>query len=676
MGLMTAHGQLYPYHQWTLLPESLMNEIIGEASGEMAMNHMIELAGYNRGRSAEEFKGNFYESEYMLTQLKQMGMVEARIERFPGRQTWDGIRGELWEIRPNRSKIADYDDLKAVLASGSQNADIEAELVWVGEGRESDFAGLDLSGKIAVTSGSLYGVNRLAAEKGAEGIITVSGIRALRDPLQIPWSGMRGNGVKFAFNLNAREGELLKDRLSRGESITVHAVVESAIRDYELQDITAVIPGTDPDAGEVILTAHIFEGYTKMGANDDISGCAAILDVARTLKTLIDEKRIPPPKRSIRFLWIPEFSGTGPWVNAHKDLMEKTLCNINLDMVGLWLSQSHSHMCLMRTTFGNPHYINDVMENYYRYVGETNRETLHNRAFTKRIVAPSGSDEPFYYKIETHYGASDHEVFNDWGIGVPGIMMITWPDFYYHTSEDRPYHSDPTQLKRTIVIAASAAYTIAAAEAEMAFKIASETFSNSGHRMGHQLARTMDELEAAVPDDIASTYQRGMGHIDAVVMNEKETLESVLELAPGNEELKDYITTLQNAIEEKGRIHEKVLEEHAARIAMNRGAVLPEKTLTELEVRASQVIPRETALVKEKGYLGYREILRDLPPEKLQAHSIDGLADSRECARLIDGKHSALDIKKMLDAQSPRTSDLQAILNYLEILEMAGLITK
>ena len=27
----------------------------------------------------------------------------------------------------------------------------------------------------------------------------------------------------------------------------------------------------------------------------------------------------------------------------------------------------------MRTTYGNPHYVNDVMENVFRYVGETNR---------------------------------------------------------------------------------------------------------------------------------------------------------------------------------------------------------------------------------------------------------------------------------------------------------------
>jgi hypothetical protein len=178
---------------------------------------------------------------------------------------------------------------------------------------------------------------------------------------------------------------------------------------------TWFIPGTDPAAGETGLPPT-FEGYVKQGGNDDISGCAVVMEIARTLNTLIAEGRLPRPKRTIRFLIGPEFSGTGPWVRANRALMEKTLCNINLDMVGLWLSKSQSFMCLMRTTFGGPHYINDVMENYYRYIGEGNRERIQNRSIHPvplvRIVRQQARTDVLLHDIETHYGASDHEVFN------------------------------------------------------------------------------------------------------------------------------------------------------------------------------------------------------------------------------------------------------------------------
>jgi len=76
------------------------------------------------------------------------------------------------------------------------------------------------------------------------------------------------------------------------------------------------------------------------GANDNKSGSAAILEVARVLNKLIAEGRIPRPKRTIRFLWAPEFSGTIPWIKANREIIERTLCDINMDMVGEWLSKN------------------------------------------------------------------------------------------------------------------------------------------------------------------------------------------------------------------------------------------------------------------------------------------------------------------------------------------------
>ena len=166
----TAFAQLIPFYQWTFLPEEQMDEIIGEASGETAFNHMIEMAGYNRNRAENEYSTTFLEAQYVYDKLKEYGINSAKIDRFPGRQTWDGIKGELWEISPNRAKIADYDDLRAMLASGSKNADVTAELVWVGTGKENEFNDLNVNGKIVVTSASIGQVQNNAVRKGAAGI--------------------------------------------------------------------------------------------------------------------------------------------------------------------------------------------------------------------------------------------------------------------------------------------------------------------------------------------------------------------------------------------------------------------------------------------------------------------------------------------------------------------------
>ena len=421
-----AIAQMTPWLIWTLLPQEQMDEIVGEASGETAWNTIMETGGYNKDRLAEEYAGTFYESQYIYDQLKHYGLPGAEIVRFPAGQSWNGIKGELWEVKPQRRKLASYKDMTAMLARGSGSADVKAELAWVGRGTKEEIESADVEGKIVVTEGSISTVHNLACgDLGALGVIAISTSRISFDPLQIPWrgiysrrgaSGKEAPEAKFGFLLPFREGELLKNRLLRREKITVHALVEAKMEDYEYQDVICHIPGTDANAGEVILSAHLFEGIVKQGANDNKSGSAGIMEVARILHTLIEEGRLPRPKRTIRFLWGPEFSGTGPWVKENQGIMEKTLCNINMDMVGVGLSKSQAFMCLMRTTYGNAHYINDVMENYYRYVGEGNRERIQTRGKPHRIVAPTGLEEPFYYSIETHYGASDHEIFNDWGV--------------------------------------------------------------------------------------------------------------------------------------------------------------------------------------------------------------------------------------------------------------------
>ncbi len=680
-----SRAQMTPFYQWTLLPTGVMDEIIGEASGETAWNTIMATGGYNRDRHPEEYAGTFYESQFIYDRLVEYGLPGAEIARFPGGEVWDGIKGELWEVSPMRQKLASYQDMRAMLARGSSNADVTAQLVWVGHGTagELDRAGVD--GRIVVTEGSIGTVHQLACvDRGALGVVAIGNSRPHFDPLQIPWSGVgsrRGGGpeTKFGFFIPPREAADLKRRLLAGHEITVHAEVEATTQPYDLEDPVAHIPGTDPEAGEVILSAHLFEGYVKQGANDNKSGSAGILEVARTLHTLIEEGRIPRPKRTIRFLWGPEYSGTGPWVIANKDIMERTLANINMDMVGEWLSLNKARMNLMRTSYGHPHYINDVMENYYRYVGESNHEHIQNRRdffkVPRRIVAPTGADEPFLYSIETHYGASDHMVFNDWGVGVPGIMMIAWPDQWYHTSGDRIDKADPTQMKRIAIIGAAGAYTIASADDDMAVRLAGEIASNGTRRIGHQLIMGLERLNSATAENLLDSYKWARAHVEATMINEKATLTSVLELAEDEGRVGGYIREMQGMIEGLGEAHLGVLETHMVEVASALNTQPVRLRLTDLERRASGMVPRPTPLVTRDGYGGWRAHLNEVMADGRQQYPYDAgdIADTREVNLLINGQNSVLDIKKMLDGQHRTTSDLQAIINYIEILRLAGL---
>ena len=692
-------AQYTPWLYWTFLPKDQAAEIVGEASGETTWNTVAEINAFNRERFDEEYTGNFFETQVIVRKLKSYGLAGVVVVTYPGSQAWRAVKGELWETKPGRQKIASIHDMLPMLASGSATADVAGELVWVGRGTAKEILDAKVEGKVVVTEGGLMSAYGAAIPQGALGVIAISMSRPYFDPIQMPWSGIstRGRDVpagqpgqpaaqppapKFAFQVPVREGDILKRRLLANEKITVRAQVESKMETTDLENVLALIPGTDPAAGEVILSAHLFEGMQKQGANDNISGSACILEVARVLNTLIAEGRLPRPQRSIRFIWGPEFSGIGKWVQANQKIMEQTLCNINMDMVGEWLSKNQAFFCLMRTTYGNAHYINDVMENYYRYLGEGNRERIQNRGGAAgvpvRVVAPSGADEPFAYSIETHYGASDHEVFNDWGVGVPGIMMIAWPDKWYHTSGDVADKADPTQLKRAAVIGAAGAYTVAAAGPEAAVKVAGEIVSNATRRLGHQLVVSLEALNRATAESFGEEARFARDIFEAAVMNEKDTLVSILELAPGDSSLSGHLAKMAKAVDGVGAAGLAALDAHRAAVAQKLGAKPLPLVLTALEKKAGKIIPRPTAKVRQDGYREYQKYITAVPAAERAKYPVQGkdlaIASPGELQLLINGRHSALDIRKMLDAQNERRSTLQAVLNQLEFLKLAGLV--
>ncbi|MHB8095430.1 MAG: M28 family peptidase [Candidatus Aminicenantales bacterium] len=689
-----ASAQHTPWLYRTLIPREQMDEIVGESSGETARRTIMDINGYNRERVDSEYTGNFLETQVIANALKSYGFKNVEIATYPGGEAWRGLKGELWETKPLKQKLASFLDEVAMLVSGSMPADVTAELVWIGGGTKTEIEAARVKGKIVVTEAGAAAVHTEAClNQGALGIISIAMSRPYFDPLQMPWSGLRdrrgpatGEGaptMKFAFQLPVREGDYLKKRLLAGDAITVRAVVESRIEKVDLEDVVCSIPGADPAAGEVILSAHLFEGFAKQGANDNISGSAAILDAARTLNTLIRDGRLPRPGRTIRFIWGPEFSGIGKWVQENPAIMAKTLCNINMDMVGEWLSKNQSFFCLMRTTYGNPHYINDVMENYFRYIGEGNREHLQNRTnaykVAVRVASPFGADEPFTYSIETHYGASDHEVFNNWAVGVPGIMMIAWPDRWYHTSGDVSDKSDATQLKRAIAIGAAGAYTVAAADDSLAAKIAAETAGNAVRRLGHALTVGVEILNAADTGSLASAYASARGQVEAALVNEKETLASVLELASDKAGLQGFLARDKKAVEAVGAAELAVLKAHMEAVARKMQTSPVKLKATDLEKKAAKVKPRPTAKVKANGYNGYVKLIEAVPSEIKAKYPFDrnsefAVADANELQLLINGAHSALDIKKMLDAQYEKPSSLQGILNAIEVLKAAGLV--
>ena len=148
--------------------------------------------------------------------------------------------------------------------------------------------------------------------------------------------------------------------LGRGQKVVLKSIVAAQTFPGELEIVHATIPGDGSTTQTVVVSAHLYEGYIKQGANDDNSGCAATLEMGRTYIRLVNEGKLPKPRRTIHFLWVPEISGTNAWLNKHEDIAKTMMADLNFGMEGLKLSASGSMWILQRTPDTFPSFLNDV----------------------------------------------------------------------------------------------------------------------------------------------------------------------------------------------------------------------------------------------------------------------------------------------------------------------------
>jgi hypothetical protein len=260
--------------------------------------------------------------------------------------------------------------------------------------------------------------------------------------------------------VSLREARALQQRMGRGEHVTLHALVHARNDDaLPYETLVATLPGTDAAAGEIVFSCHL--DHEKPGANDNASGCAAILEIARTLKTLVDQKRIPAPRRTIRFVWPSEMTGTIAYLVKYPEIAARIRAAVHLDMVGGDPFVTKSVLHVTRSPWSMATVADDVEEVFGRYVIDGAARAAGDGDMTRAIRAATGSKDAFWADITPYESGSDHWIYQEGGFGIPALYLRDHPDVYIHTTGDRPDNIEPTKIKRSAFIAAASGYYLA-----------------------------------------------------------------------------------------------------------------------------------------------------------------------------------------------------------------------
>jgi aminopeptidase YwaD len=486
-----------------LLPESDVAALANELSGETAKRNLEVIATFHRQRGS---KGFHSAAELVTKRARAYGLSDVAILEFPAdgktfygtqrsRPGWDAEVGELWEVNEvkeveevkekkkkkeksisgersgewrvtsGEKKIASYAAEPVVLAEDSESADVTAELVDVGEGtKESDYVGKDVKGKIVLVSASPGAVQDLAVGKfGAAGIVSYAQNQKTawwgEDENLIRWGHLEtfSEHKTFAFMVSLKTARGMRERLARGEKITLHAVVKAGQHAGNYEVVTAVIPGADEKLKEEEIAFSCHLDHQRPGANDNASGCVTILEVARTLQKLIAEGKLARPARTIRFIWPPEIEGTLALLNGKPEFAARIKAAIHMDMVGGG-PETKAVFHVTRGPMSLPSFVHDVAWVFAEFVNEESYKFAATGKAEYPFVAPEGGKEPLRAEYSAYTMGSDHDVYQDSSFGIPAIYMNDWPDRYIHTNFDTAANIDTTKLKRAAFIGAASGY--------------------------------------------------------------------------------------------------------------------------------------------------------------------------------------------------------------------------
>jgi aminopeptidase YwaD len=470
--LVVATSAVADTRRISFWPDAVPQAIQKHVDGAYVHGAVRALGKFHRVQGSPGFRAA---AEWLVRELTGGGIDDARVEHLPADGTthyahfpsylgWNPAEGRLEELAPSRGVLADFAREPLALADYSQDADVTAELVDVGPGTSAAaYQGKDVRGKIVLADGALAAVHRLAVEeRGAAGIVSDfpnqrtawSGL----DPDLVRWGHLSPyqTANRFAFMISPRTSAALRKELARGQ-VRLAAPVRGKMVPASFDVVSATIPGSDASAGEIILTAHLC--HELAGANDNASGSAALLGVARALRAAIADGSLPAPRRTIRLLWLPEISGSQAWLVSHPDLAKKLRAGIHLDMVGGRPEITHAQLHLSRTAGSLPHIVNPIAEAWVADVARASTE-LAEKGTGNGMVWPGGGRDALVTDLRPFELGSDHQVFE--AFGVPMVYFHDWPDVTVHTNKDVPDNLDATKLGRVAYMTAGIAWTLAA----------------------------------------------------------------------------------------------------------------------------------------------------------------------------------------------------------------------
>jgi hypothetical protein len=299
------------------VPARLAALLLGPTPIEDDLRHLCDRIG-GRPTGGEACERSI---DWFMQKFREAGADLVWAESFPVPHRWQDDRAAAAVTGPSGFPLR---SVAMPLSTPTRRGGLEAEVVWLGQGRAADFEreGARLRGalllfdsKVLVTFEDLFEdylrlppiVDRARAA-GAAGILLVG---ARDRGLLYRHVASFGDPVPLPMSILAREDGLRVARLAAAGRVAVR--LEIAARTgpaFASRNVLAEIRGRERPEEVVLAGAHLDSWDLGTGALDNGANCVLLLDVARQIASLGVR-----PRRSLRFALF-----TGEEIGLHGSL--------------------------------------------------------------------------------------------------------------------------------------------------------------------------------------------------------------------------------------------------------------------------------------------------------------------------------------------------------------------
>ncbi len=366
-------------------------------SGDQAYRHVLALAqdiGSRPAGSDAERQAAQYMSQQLITYDYQTEEQQFTFGYYVETAALEVLAPAPLSLNPRPLRL-------------SGGGEVTAELVPAGLGRPQDFPPEGLKGRIALTErGDLSFSEKVtnAAAAGAAAVVIYNNVEG-------PFRGdLQEESPIPALSLSQAEGRQLQALLEEGP-LTVRLSVQSGQETETSQNIIARSPQDDC---QVIVGAHYDSVAAGPGANDNASGSATLLEIARVLDLADQEEGVCFVAFGAEETVL---SGSRHFVAVLTSQGQTSpQAMVNLDMVGVGAEWQ---------LMGSP----SLVEKIDQEAAALGLDPL-----------PTGP-----------HLSGDHVSFMD--AGIPAIFIHRFEDPHYHTESDRAEFVEPQLLEEAAKLA-------------------------------------------------------------------------------------------------------------------------------------------------------------------------------------------------------------------------------